>query len=132
MILGLKRLVTTGLEEPNETSPDELPQAARSSCDAQTQWLEPGMEDHLYAKHGLIIMSGVNAPALEKQKPLAETLLQSDADSLLSTGIPLTEFQTLVACLQPFAETSKSMPVVDQILQTLMKLRQNFVMADLA
>lgn len=36
--------------------------------------------------------------------------------TLLYTGIPLTEFHTLVSCLQPFAPTKSSMPVVDPIL----------------
>lgn len=50
----------------------------------------------------------------------------------LYTGIPLIEFHTLVSCLQTFAPASSSVPIVDQILMTLMKIRQNFVMADLA
>uniref|UniRef100_A0A671UHG4 THAP-type domain-containing protein n=1 Tax=Sparus aurata TaxID=8175 RepID=A0A671UHG4_SPAAU len=99
----------------------ELCAAAKSSCDAQTQWSDPGMEDHTYSKGATI--------TCELHTPLPPEL---DADSLLYTGIPLTEFITLVACLQTLAPASPSMPVVDQILMTLMKLRQNFVMADLA
>lgn len=90
------------------------------------------MEDHLCSKQGLIITGGVNAAAPEVPNSVADSLLQSDADSLLCTGIPLSEFLTLVACLKPFAQPSLSVPVVDQILMTFMKLRQNFVMADLA
>ncbi len=105
---------------------EELCAAAKSSCDAQTQWSDPGMEDHTYSK-APTITCGTYTP-----QPVADCILGSDADSLLYTGIPLTEFRTLVACLQPFAPASPSMPVVDQILMTLMKLRQNFVMADLA
>lgn len=107
---------------------EELCAAAKSSCDAQTQWSDPGMEDHTYSK-GPTITCGMHTPPPELP---ADCILETDADSLQYTGIPLTEFQTLVACLQPFAPASPSMPVVDQILMTLMKLRQNFVMADLA
>ena len=110
---------------------EELCAAGKSSCDAQTQWSDPGMEDHTYSK-GPTITCGTHTPPPELPRPVADCILESDADSLLYTGIPLTEFQTLVACLQPFAPASPSMPVVDQILMTLMKLRQNFVMADLA
>lgn len=118
-------------EEENEALPDEdLCQAAKKFCDAQTQWRDPGMEDHLYVKPGLV-NGGVKAPA-PVPKSVTDSLLQSDADSLLYTGIPLTEFHTLVACLKPFSHVSSSMSVVDQILMTLMKLKQNFVMADLA
>lgn len=88
------------------------------------------MEDHLYVKPGLV-NGEVNAPTAVP-KSVTDSLLQSDADSLLYTGIPLTEFHTLVACLKPFSNASSSMSVVDQILMTLMKLKQNFVMADLA
>uniref|UniRef100_A0A671XQ01 DDE Tnp4 domain-containing protein n=1 Tax=Sparus aurata TaxID=8175 RepID=A0A671XQ01_SPAAU len=111
---------------------EELCAAAKSSCDAQTQWSDPGMEDHIYSKGPTITCELHTPPPPELQHPVADSILESDADSLLYTGIPLTEFRTLVACLQPFAPASPSMPVVDQILMTLMKLRQNFVMADLA
>lgn len=44
---------------------------------------------------------------------------------------PLLILNTLVSCLE-FAATWSSMPLVEQILLTLMKRRQNFVIADLA
>ncbi|KAJ8278435.1 hypothetical protein GJAV_G00087590 [Gymnothorax javanicus] len=110
-------------EEPSSTS--------AHSCDAGTQWADPGKEDHTYSK-GPIITCRMSTPSPELSHPVADSILQSDADSLLYTGIPLGEFHTLVSCLQPFAPAISSMSVVDQILMTLMKLRQNFVMADLA
>lgn len=111
-------------EEPCSTS--------KPSCDAQTQWPDPEMEDHTYSKGPTITCRASTAPSPELSCPVADNILKSDAQSLLYTGIPLIAFHTLVTCLQPFAPTSSSMPVVDQILMTLMKLRQNFVMADLA
>lgn len=35
--------------------------------------------------------------------PVGDSILQSIADSLLYTGIPLTEFHTLVSCLKTFS-----------------------------
>uniref|UniRef100_A0A667W8G4 THAP-type domain-containing protein n=1 Tax=Myripristis murdjan TaxID=586833 RepID=A0A667W8G4_9TELE len=119
----LRRIDSSVSEEPSSTSVH--------SCDAQTQWVDPGMEDHTYSK-GPIISCSMSTPSPELSHPVADGMLQSDADSLLYTGIPLVEFHTLVSCLQPFAPTTSSVPVVDQILMTLMKLRQNFVMADVA
>ncbi|KAJ8375535.1 hypothetical protein SKAU_G00061150, partial [Synaphobranchus kaupii] len=119
-------------DELNEMDRNEEPcSTSKLSCDAQTQWSEPGMEDHTYSK-GPTITCRMSTPSPELSHPVADSILKSDADSLLYTGIPLIEFHTLVSCLQPFTPTSSSMPVVDQILMTLMKLRQNFVMADLA
>ncbi|XP_035853758.1 uncharacterized protein LOC118494305 [Sander lucioperca] len=71
--------------------------------DAQTQWSDPAMEDHIYSKGPTI-----------------------------TCGIPLLAFKTLVSCLQHFSPKSSTLPAEDQILLTLMKLRQNFVIADLA
>ncbi|XP_053183953.1 uncharacterized protein LOC128367339 [Scomber japonicus] len=110
---------------------EELCSTQKLTCDAQTQWSDPGMEDHTYSKRPSITL-GISAPSPELPHPVADSILKGDADSLLYTGIPLIVFHTLVSCLQPFAPTSSSMPVVDQVLMALMKLRQNFVMADLA
>lgn len=107
--------------------------APKRSCDAQTQWSDPTLEDHAYSK-GPTIAATTNAmqPPKPPTKSVAESLLRNDTDSLLYTGIPLLQFKTLVSCLQGFAPSSSSMPAADQILMTLMKLRQNFVMAVLA
>lgn len=128
------RTTTTTDEQDEMDQGEELSCAATSSCDAQTQWSDPWMEDHSYSK-GPTVTRGMMTPPPpppEVTHPEADSVLKTDADSLLYTGIPLTEFQSLVACLQPFAPATPSMAVVDQILMTLMKLRQNFVMADLA
>ncbi|XDV30272.1 hypothetical protein PO909_033225 [Leuciscus waleckii] len=108
---------------------DEEPcSTLKPSCDAQTQWSDPEMEDHTYSKGPTITCRASTTPSPELSCPVADNVLKSDADSLLYTGIPLIAFHTLVTCLQPFAPTSSSMPVVDHILMTLMKLRLNFVM----
>ncbi|XP_016417374.1 uncharacterized protein LOC107747409 isoform X2 [Sinocyclocheilus rhinocerous] len=109
----------------------DVEQNPTSLCDAQTQWSDPWMEDHTYSKGPTIPCGLTLAPPPELQ-PAASYTLTNNADCLLYTGIPLLEFHTLVSCLQGFAPTSSAMPVADQILMTLMKLRQNFVIADLA
>lgn len=109
--------------EPDPTSP--------TFHDAQTQWSDPAVEDHTYSK-GTTITCGMTAAPSSRSLPVADGVLKNDEDCLLYTGIPLLEFKTLVSCLQRFAPTSSALPAEDQILLTLMKLRQNFVIADLA
>lgn len=99
--------------------------------DAQTQWIDPAVEDHTYCK-GSIIYDTTITPAPEISRSIAEVTLKRDEDCLLYTGISLQVFNTLVSCLQGFAPSSSIMPVQDQVLLTLMKLRQNFPGADLA
>ncbi len=72
----------------------------------------------------------LNTRTTPELQPATSYQLTNNADCLLYTGIPL-EFHTLVSHLQGFAPTSSAMSVADQILMTLMKLRQNFVIADL-
>uniref|UniRef100_A0A671KKW8 THAP-type domain-containing protein n=1 Tax=Sinocyclocheilus anshuiensis TaxID=1608454 RepID=A0A671KKW8_9TELE len=82
----------------------DVEQNPTSLCDAQTQWSDPWMEDHTYSKGPTIPCGLTLAPPPELQ-PAASYTLTNNADCLLYT---------------------------DQILMTLMKLRQNFVIADLA
>lgn len=98
--------------------------------DAQTQWVDPGMEDHTHSR-GPAITCNMRTPSQELPCCIADGTLQNDADPFFYTGIPLVEFHTLVSCLQPFTPPTSSMPVVDQILMKLKKLRQSFVMANL-
>ena len=100
--------------------------------DAQTQWMDPAVEDHTYSKGSIIIYNMPITPAPEISLSIAEVTLKGDKDCLLYTGIPLLVFNTLVSSLQGFAPQSSTMPVQDQVLLTIMKLRQNFVLADLA
>ncbi|KAK9952733.1 hypothetical protein ABG768_018540, partial [Culter alburnus] len=109
--------------EPDPTSP--------TFHDAQTQWSDPAVEDHTYSK-GTTITCGLTTVPSSRSRPVADDVLKNDADCLLYTGIPLLEFKTLVSCLQRFAPTSSALPAEDLILLTLMKLRQKFVIVDLA
>ncbi|CAM4487669.1 unnamed protein product [Leuciscus chuanchicus] len=100
--------------------------------DAQTQWSDPAMEDHTYSKGPTITCAMTTVPSSERSLSVADVVLKDNTDCLLYTGIPLLKFKTLVSCLQRFAPTTSALSAEDQILLTLMKLRQNFVIADLA
>ena len=100
--------------------------------DAQTQWMDPAEEDHTYSKGSILICDMIITPAPEISLSIAEVTLKGDKDCLLYTGIPLLVFNTLVSCLQGFVRQSSTMPAQDEVLLTLMKLRHNFAVADLA
>uniref|UniRef100_A0A8C9Z9W7 DDE Tnp4 domain-containing protein n=1 Tax=Sander lucioperca TaxID=283035 RepID=A0A8C9Z9W7_SANLU len=115
------------MEVPGEPGP-----TSQTFQDAQTQWSDPAMEDHTYSKGPTITCAVTSLSSSESLQPVVELTLKDDTDCLLYTGIPLLEFKTLVSCLQHFAPKSSALPAEDQILLTLMKLRKNFVFADLA
>ena len=100
--------------------------------DAQTQWMDPAEEDHTYSKGSILICDMIITPAPEISLSIAEVTLKGDKDCLLYTGIPLPVFNTHVSCLRGFVRQSSTMPAQDEVLLTLMKLRHNFAVADLA
>ncbi|XP_025760969.1 uncharacterized protein LOC112845999 [Oreochromis niloticus] len=59
-------------------------------------------------------------------------ILQNDADALLYTGIALETFNTLVSTLEGYDNNEFTVPVRDQVLMTLMKLKSNRVIGDLS
>lgn len=69
---------------------------------------------------------------MRKSWCISDDMLKDDACCLLYTGIPLQEFNTLVSCLHGFATMTSEMPIQDQILLTLMKIRYNCDISDLA
>ncbi|XP_041824830.1 uncharacterized protein LOC121629263 [Melanotaenia boesemani] len=128
--VGVDKIVTRsdemGVEDVEESGPPP-----KTVHDAQTQWADPAMDDHLYSR-GPIVSGETAVPTPGGSLSVTDVTLKNDADSLLYTGIRLLEFITLVSCLQSFAPTSSKMPVADQILLTLMKLKLNLVNCDLA
>lgn len=126
-----RHVTTTDDPDVMEVSGEPDP-TSQTFHDAQTQWSDPAMEDHTYSKGPTITCGMTTAPSSERSLPVADVVLKDDTDCLLYTGIPLLEFKTLVSCLQRFSPTSSALSAEDQILLTLMKLRQNFVIADLA
>ena len=63
---------------------------------------------------------------------IAYFLLQRNADALLYTGLDLETFDMFVSTLEGHASNSFTMPVRDQVLMTLMKLKTNRVIGDLS
>ncbi|KAM7393536.1 hypothetical protein PAMP_020399 [Pampus punctatissimus] len=58
--------------------------------------------------------------------------LQNDVDALRYTGIALQTFNILVSTLERYASDLFTLPVRDQVLMTLMKLKTNRVISDLS
>lgn len=89
---------------------------------AKTKKSKKAVVEHNYFK----------GPAMRKSWCISDDMLKDDACCLLYTGIPLQEFNTLVSCLHGFATMTSEMPIQDQILLTLMKIRYNCDISDLA
>ncbi|XP_030575115.1 uncharacterized protein LOC115772844 [Archocentrus centrarchus] len=95
----------------------------------QTQWKDPSQHDHQYCN------TSHRKDAQDKMTPCDEAanfILQNDADTLLYTGIALETFNTLVSTLEGYDNSEFTMPVRDQVLLTLMKLKTNRVIDDLS
>ncbi|KAK7475078.1 hypothetical protein BaRGS_00033691 [Batillaria attramentaria] len=72
---------------------------------------------------------------IDKDLGQAPYLIQEDGDAFLYAGIPHHTFGEIVKAMESVAKEEKvpfTMPVADQILMTLMKLRLNLLLEDLA
>ncbi|XP_037550252.1 uncharacterized protein LOC119426742 [Nematolebias whitei] len=90
-----------------------------------TQWEDPSLKDH----HQYCNTSG-RKDVQDKTTQCDEVaffLLQNDADALLYTGTALETFNTLVSALEGDDNNEFTMPVQDQVLITLMKIKTNRV-----
>uniref|UniRef100_A0AAQ4QKW3 DDE Tnp4 domain-containing protein n=1 Tax=Gasterosteus aculeatus aculeatus TaxID=481459 RepID=A0AAQ4QKW3_GASAC len=96
--------------------------------DAAIQWEDLTKTDHSYAAK----LDHVNKSTQTGGQTVADDMLLDDDTSLLYTGLRLLYFFTLVKTMLPFSKPSCSIPVVDQILMTLMKLKLNLVLGDVA
>ncbi|XP_063761364.1 uncharacterized protein LOC134879043 [Eleginops maclovinus] len=102
---------------------------APQHCSVHTQWKDPSQLDHDYAKRvGVKNMHDQTTQCDE----IGYFLLQNDSDALLYTGVSLETFNILLSTLEGHAFNPFTLPVRDQVLLTLMKLRTNRVMADLS
>ncbi|XP_039643561.1 uncharacterized protein LOC120550787 [Perca fluviatilis] len=101
--------------------------------DAQTQWEDPSHIDHMYCS---ITQSVKVDKATQCEAEMGPTVTSitviDDARSRLYTGVLRVQFFTLVTVLLPFSKPSITLPVVDQILMTLMKLKLNLILGDIA
>ncbi|XP_042367469.1 uncharacterized protein LOC121961516 [Plectropomus leopardus] len=97
-------------------SPDPL-------CDSvQTQLEDPVLHDHDY------YTTPVGKDVHDKTTQCDEfgyLMLQNDSDALLYTGIALETFNVLVSTLEGFARNAFPLSLRDQVLMTLMKLKNN-------
>uniref|UniRef100_A0A672IZY4 THAP-type domain-containing protein n=1 Tax=Salarias fasciatus TaxID=181472 RepID=A0A672IZY4_SALFA len=112
------------------------PQRKRSRLqpDAQTQWEDQTIAEHNYISKKQPINKEDKATQCEAENDptVASTTVIDDDKSLLFTGVRKVQFFALVTSLLPFSKPSVKLPVVDQILMTLMKLRLNLLLGDIA
>uniref|UniRef100_A0A3P9AYL6 THAP-type domain-containing protein n=1 Tax=Maylandia zebra TaxID=106582 RepID=A0A3P9AYL6_9CICH len=94
-----------------------------------TQWEDPSQQDHQYCNRSR--RKDVQDKMTQCDE-VAYFILQNDADALLYTGIALETFNTLVSTLEGYDNNEFTMPVRDQVLMTLMKLKSNRVIGDLS
>uniref|UniRef100_A0A672JI91 THAP-type domain-containing protein n=1 Tax=Salarias fasciatus TaxID=181472 RepID=A0A672JI91_SALFA len=108
--------------------------ATPMSRDAQTQWEDQTIAEHNYISKKQPINKEDKATQCEAENDptVASTTVIDDDKSLLFTGVRKVQFFALVTSLLPFSKPSVQLPVVDQILMTLMKLRLNLLLGDIA
>ena len=101
--------------------------------DAQTHWEDPSHIDQVYfsTTQSVKVDKATQCEA-EMGPTVTSTTVIDDVRSRLYTGVRIVQFFTLVTVLMPFRKTSITLPVVDQILMTLMKLKLNLILGDIA
>ncbi|XP_062609298.1 uncharacterized protein LOC134271054 [Saccostrea cucullata] len=130
--------------EPNMTS-SCVQTSMTESRTAGTQWTDPTLCEHEYARPCLagsrnsgtqtrvikMEEKGVNCCTLHVRLSAADITTNSLA--LLYTGLPLKTFRTLLRVMESLDNPlTFTMPVSDQVLLVLMKLRLNLLFADIA
>lgn len=122
------------LDAPETCQPAfEAEPATPKLLDAQTQWEDPSLTDHIYCSTTQPVkVDKATQCEAEMGLTVTSTTLIDDARSQLYTGVCLDTFFTLVTVLLPFSKPSITLPVVDQILMTLMKLKLNLILGDIA
>lgn len=101
-----------------------------------TQWEDLTLKDHSYYRTMLptkrvCVDHGIQC-VIEQEKSLAEHLIKTNCDARLYAGVCVSAFWKIVKCMSKFGKKGVKMPVSDQILMTLMKLRLNLFLGDLA
>ncbi|XP_047439287.1 uncharacterized protein si:dkey-56d12.4 [Mugil cephalus] len=119
---------TSGLTSPASDQIGPASQVLHSppdlqKCSVQTQWEDLALQDHDYCETDY---------SHDVQDEIGYFTLQNDADALLYIGIALKTFNTLVSTLEGHANNSLPLPVKDQVLMTLMKLKTNQVVGHLS
>ncbi|XP_056116475.1 uncharacterized protein LOC130092600 [Rhinichthys klamathensis goyatoka] len=127
MPLSTECYSTAEVTDQEDEGIPEVPQVSYSTI--STQWEDPLLWDHNYGEQ-----QGADETAKDattQTEDFSYSMLQSDADSFLYTGVSLETFNSLVSTLDGFAERAFVLSVRDQILMTLIKLKLNRVLGDL-
>lgn len=88
--------------------------------EAATQWEDLAIEDHCYSK-----------PVVYSLRPSVKSQM-SPADILFYTGVSADMFGSILVGLQKVLQPSAQLPIEDQLLLTLMRLRLGLLYGDLA
>ncbi|KAG9273573.1 hypothetical protein AMEX_G12744 [Astyanax mexicanus] len=119
--------------EPSDTGPSGVESSqctSASQCHSvHTQWEDRTLLDHDYTKTG---KEKAMRDQMTQCNDFGYFMLQNDTDSLLYTGLKLETFDTLVSTMEMFNSSAFTMPIRDQLLLTLMKLKLNRVLGDLS
>lgn len=121
---------------------EDAPETGQPACeaepappkfrDAQTQWEDLSLTDHVYCSTTQYVKDKATQCKAEMGPTVISTTVIDDARSRLYTGVRMAQFFALVTVLLPFSKPSITPPVVDQILMTLMKLKLNLILGDIA
>ncbi|XP_059360525.1 uncharacterized protein LOC132098424 isoform X2 [Carassius carassius] len=114
---------------PKQTDVDDSSCTSKTFTSVGTQWEDHIFEEHCYIKRQHSITYVNQSTQCDTFKPLT---LMNDYDSNLYTGLPLHTFHTLVAVLRPHENLAYQTEIEQQILLTLMKLKLNLLIEDLA
>ncbi|XP_063043741.1 uncharacterized protein LOC134438086 [Engraulis encrasicolus] len=148
--LGYSRLTQPKRRRVTERTPvppkkrrlqsDDAPETCQPACetepatpkyrDAQTQWEDPSLIDHPYCSTSQSVK--VDKATQCEDPTVTSTTVIDDSRSRLYTGVRMVQFFTMVTALLPFSKPSITLPVVDQILMTLMKLKLNLILGDIS
>lgn len=98
------------------------------TSDQQTQWEDFSLGYHDYCQKSAEVKHIECQCDLAEEETITSQLIKTDSNAKLYAGIPRETFLTLVDCMRGFAKTKWQMPVEDQLLMTLMKLKRNFLL----
>ncbi|XP_061594927.1 uncharacterized protein LOC133458741 [Cololabis saira] len=126
-----RRLESEGAPETCQPACEAEP-ATPQVCDAQTQWEDQSRDDHTYCSTTPTVKVDKATQCKAELSSVTSTTVIDDASCGLYTGLRMVQFFTVVKVLLPYNKPSITLPVVDQILMTLMKLKLNLILGDIA
>uniref|UniRef100_A0A672Q058 DDE Tnp4 domain-containing protein n=1 Tax=Sinocyclocheilus grahami TaxID=75366 RepID=A0A672Q058_SINGR len=124
-----RRRTLASVPSPKQSDVDDHSCTSKNVASVGTQWEDHIFEEHCYIKRQHIVTYVNQSTQCDTFKP---PTLMNDYDSNLYTGLPLHTFHTLVAVLRPHENLAYQTEIEQQILLTLMKLKLNLLIEDLA